>query len=618
MISPRSPLKIPVSIALLLLALTAAAAPPPHLSRTGDRWARATLRRMTLQEKVGQMILVWARVQFLNPRSAEYLRLRQEMRRYHVGSFGVTIAVEHGHLVKNQPLEAAMLTNRLQRDSKYPLLFAADFERGLSMRLNGATAFPSAMAFGAAGDPELAREFGRITALESRAIGIQWNWFPIADINSNPANPIINTRSFGADPSLVSSMVAAYIAGAHSGGMLTTAKHFPGHGDTDTDSHLSLARVNAPLDRLNTLELAPFRAAIAAGVDSVMIGHLTVPALEPDPDRPASISHRIATDLLQERLGFHGLVVTDALEMGALTQVFPGDKAQVSAAEAVQAVLAGNDMVIIPADLAGAYNGLVRAVQTGQIARERIDQRVLKILRVKASLGLNRNRFVSLDQVPELVAQPDNLAVAQQVADRAITLVRDNTHQLPLATNPEAAAVAPVAIVFTDNARFTEGGQQFLQSLRERVPNAASFVVDADNVDALAPQILDAVARTPRVLALAESFPSAGRTVQGKATGSAGLDPGPEQLLSRVLTVANAKTTLIAFGNPYIGSSFPDVATYLCTFSNTPGSAIAAVRALFGEIPITGQLPVEIPGLGSRSTGIRVSAIPDAAKQTEP
>ena len=573
---------------------------------------------MTLQEKVGQMILVWARVQFLNPRSAEYLRLRQEMRRYHVGSFGVTIAVEHGHLVKNQPLEAAMLTNRLQRDSKYPLLFAADFERGLSMRLNGATAFPSAMAFGAAGDPELAREFGRITALESRAIGIQWNWFPIADINSNPANPIINTRSFGADPSLVSSMVAAYIAGAHSGGMLTTAKHFPGHGDTDTDSHLSLARVNAPLDRLNTLELAPFRAAIAAGVDSVMIGHLTVPALEPDPDRPASISHRIATDLLQERLGFHGLVVTDALEMGALTQVFPGDKAQVSAAEAVQAVLAGNDMVIIPADLAGAYNGLVRAVQTGQIARERIDQRVLKILRVKASLGLNRNRFVSLDQVPELVAQPDNLAVAQQVADRAITLVRDNTHQLPLATNPEAAAVAPVAIVFTDNARFTEGGQQFLQSLRERVPNAASFVVDADNVDALAPQILDAVARTPRVLALAESFPSAGRTVQGKATGSAGLDPGPEQLLSRVLTVANAKTTLIAFGNPYIGSSFPDVATYLCTFSNTPGSAIAAVRALFGEIPITGQLPVEIPGLGSRSTGIRVSAIPDAAKQTEP
>jgi len=608
--------KIRVFIALLLLALTASAAPPPHLNRSGDRWARATLRKMSLQEKIGQMILVWARVRFLNSRSPEYLRLRQEIRRYHVGSFGVTIAVEHGHLVKNQPLEAAMLTNRLQRDSKYPLLFAADFERGLSMRLNGATAFPAAMAFGAARDPQLARQFGRISALESRAIGIHWNWFPIADINSNPANPIINTRSFGADPALVSAMVTAYIAGAHSAGLLTTAKHFPGHGDTDTDSHLALARVNAPLDRLNALELAPFRAAIAAGVDSIMIGHLTVPAIEPDPDRPASISHRIVTDLLQQQLGFHGLVVTDALDMGALTQVFPGNKAQVSAAEAVQAVLAGNDMVIIPADLDGAYNGLLHAVQSGLISRQRIDRSVLKILRLKASLGLNRKRFVSLDQVPELVAQPDSLDLAQQVSDRAITLVRDTTHQLPLAATSQAAPVAPVAIVLTDNARFTEGGQQFLQSLHERAPNATSFLADADNVDALAPQILDAIAHATRVLVLAESFPSAGRVVQGKATGSAGLDPGPQQLLARVLAAANPRTILIAFGNPYIGSSFPDVATYLCTFSNTPGSATAAVRAIFGEIPITGQLPVEIPGIGARNSGIQLPATHTPPTQT--
>uniref|UniRef100_E6QLE0 beta-N-acetylhexosaminidase n=1 Tax=mine drainage metagenome TaxID=410659 RepID=E6QLE0_9ZZZZ len=609
-------MKIRVFIALLLLALTASAAPPPHLNRSGDRWARATLRKMSLQEKIGQMILVWARVRFLNSRSPEYLRLRQEIRRYHVGSFGVTIAVEHGHLVKNQPLEAAMLTNRLQRDSKYPLLFAADFERGLSMRLNGATAFPAAMAFGAARDPQLARQFGRISALESRAIGIHWNWFPIADINSNPANPIINTRSFGADPALVSAMVTAYIAGAHSAGLLTTAKHFPGHGDTDTDSHLALARVNAPLDRLNALELAPFRAAIAAGVDSIMIGHLTVPAIEPDPDRPASISHRIVTDLLQQQLGFHGLVVTDALDMGALTQVFPGNKAQVSAAEAVQAVLAGNDMVIIPADLDGAYNGLLHAVQSGLISRQRIDRSVLKILRLKASLGLNRKRFVSLDQVPELVAQPDSLDLAQQVSDRAITLVRDTTHQLPLAATSQAAPVAPVAIVLTDNARFTEGGQQFLQSLHERAPNATSFLADADNVDALAPQILDAIAHATRVLVLAESFPSAGRVVQGKATGSAGLDPGPQQLLARVLAAANPRTILIAFGNPYIGSSFPDVATYLCTFSNTPGSATAAVRAIFGEIPITGQLPVEIPGIGARNSGIQLPATHTPPTQT--
>ncbi len=194
-------------------------------------------------------------------------------------------------LFKSEPLEAAALTNGLQKDSKYPLLFAADFERGLSMRLNGATAFPAAMAFGAAGDPELARQFGKITRKKSRAIGVQWNWFPVADVNSNPANPIINTRSFGEDPALVRWMVTAYIEGARSEGLLTTVKHFPGHGDTDTDSHLTLARVTASMDRLNTVELVPFRAAIAAGVDSVMTGHSSFRPLSPTPIvRPAFLA----------------------------------------------------------------------------------------------------------------------------------------------------------------------------------------------------------------------------------------------------------------------------------------------------------------------------------------
>jgi beta-N-acetylhexosaminidase len=240
-------------VVALLTALYASAATPVHLDRQGEKWAASTLRNMTLEEKVGQMIMVWARVQFLNVESPEYLQLREQMRRYHVGGFGVTVATEEGMVIKNQPLEAAYLTNGLQKDSKYPLLFAADFERGLSMRLSGTTAFPAAMAFGAAGDTELAREFGRISARESRAIGIQWNWFPVADVNSNPANPIINTRSFGEDPAQVGAMVAAYIGGAHSAGLLTTVKHFPGHGDTDTDSHIGLARVTASLDRLNTV-----------------------------------------------------------------------------------------------------------------------------------------------------------------------------------------------------------------------------------------------------------------------------------------------------------------------------------------------------------------------------
>ncbi len=584
----------------LICCLSAHATATMRLNRSGERWARRTLRHMTIEEKVGQMMLIWAHMEFTNPASPEYQHLLKEMQTYHIGNFGLTIPSMDGHLVKGQPLEAAALTNQLQSDSKLPLLFAADFERGLSMRLDGVTAFPSAMAFGATNDPHLVEQFGRISALESRAIGIQWNWFPVADINSNPANPIINTRSFGADPEQVSRMVVAYIAGAHTGGLLVTAKHFPGHGDTDTDSHLSLARVKASRDELDHVELVPFRAAIAASVDAVMIGHLTVPALEPDPDRPASISYRITTDLLQKQLGFHGLVVTDALDMGALMQAFHGNAAQVSGEEAVAAVQAGNDMVMIPADVAGAYFGLLDAVKTGVIPRERIDRSVLKILRLKATLGLNRNRRVSLDQITEELSQPQNLALAQSISERAITLVRDEGQQLPL-----AVGMHTVALVLTDDAHHTEGGQAFLRALRQRLPDVQSFLVDSENVGALSPRVLAALPSAQRIVVLAESFPSAGRTVAGKATGSAGLDPGSMHLLRSVLDLAGKRTVVIAFGNPYIGTSFPDVSTYLCTFSNTAGSGIAAALAAMGEIPITGHLPVALPGLARLGDGIQ-------------
>ena len=594
-------------------ACSALAAPPVHLDRKGERWAAATLRKMSLEEKIGQMIMPWARVEFMNVNDPKYLLLQEEMRKYHVGGFGVTVFTDAGSLLKSEPLEAAALTNGLQKDSKYPLLFAADFERGLSMRLNGATAFPAAMAFGAAGDPELARQFGKITAEEARAIGVQWNWFPVADVNSNPANPIINTRSFGEDPKLVSNMIDAYIAGARSEGMLTTVKHFPGHGDTDTDSHLTLARVNAGMDRLNQVELVPFRAAIAAGVDSVMTAHVTVPAIEPDPNRPASVSSKVITGLLKEQLGFKGLVVTDALDMGALTRVFSGTPAQISASEAVAAIQAGNDMVIIPADLDGAHNGLLQAVKTGTLTEKRIDESVLKILRIKASVGLDRNRFVNLAEVSKEVAKPENVAIAQQVADRAITLVSDASHLAPLKTNPVASAQtleAPanpsgiVAVIFTDNARNSEGGRMFAYQLRQRVPDAAVLYVDDANSSFIAPEVMTAVANAKSVIALAEAVPSARRTTQGQAGGSVALNQSAAQLLDNIMNSARGKTIVVAFGNPYIGSQIPNLGTYLCTFSNTPTSAIALAKALFGEISIQGRLPVTIPGIAERNGGV--------------
>jgi beta-N-acetylhexosaminidase len=592
---------------------------PAHLDRKGEKWAAKTLQKMSLEQKIGQMIMVWAPVQFMNVNGPDYLALRDEMSKYHVGGFGITAMNDGPYILKNQPLEAAALTNQLQRDSKYPLLFAADFERGLSMRINGTTVFPHAMAFGASGDRDLAFQFGRISAIESRAIGVHWNWFPVADVNSNPANPIINTRSFGEDPNLVSDFVKTYIAGAHEEGMLTTVKHFPGHGDTDTDTHLTLARVNGNLERLNSVELVPFRSAIAAGVDSVMVAHVTVPAIEPDPNCPASISSHVVDGVLKHDLGFHGLVVTDGLNMGALTRVFSGNTAQISAKAAVAAVRAGNDMVIIPGDLDGAYHGLLEAVRRGEITEARIDESVLKILRVKASLNLHRERLVDLSAVSRLVTQPESVAVAQKVADKAITVVRDNHLVLPLKATATPTATGDsqqqqadpdtAVIVFTDDARSTEGGRVFGRQLRMRVPGATIFYVDESNAGSISQQVLSAVEQAREVVAVAEVIPSAGRTrrTNGQAVGSADLQQDSSQLLASVLQKAAAKTVVVAMGNPYIVNSMPEVQTYVCTFSNTPTSAISAVRALFGEIPVTGHTPVTIPGIAKRGQGLELT-----------
>lgn len=598
-----------------------------HLDHSGEKWARKTLSKLSLREKVGQMLMVWAPIRFMNIDGPDYLKLRDALEKYHVGGFGVTAMNDGPFLLRNQPLEAAALTNELQQDSKYPLIFAADFERGLSMRIDGTTVFPHAMAFGAAGDKDLAFQFGSVVARESRAIGVHWNWFPVADVNSNPANPIINTRSFGEDPKQVGDMVTAYIAGARSGGLLTTVKHFPGHGDTDTDTHLTMARVNGDRKRLDSVELVPFRAAIAAGVDSVMVAHVTVPALEPDPNRPASISYNVVTGLLKRELGFRGLVITDGMAMGALTKMFSGSSFEISKESAVAAIKAGNDMVLVPPDLEGAYKGILEAVQRGEISEERIDESVLKILRIKASLGLHRHRLVDLAAVTREVARPESVALAQKVADNAITLVRDNNQVLPLQRTastlnasqitappgigaPKASSEAAV-IILTDDVRSGDAGRVFGSQIRSRIPNASVLYVDDRSVDTIKHDVLLAVESAKKVIVVAEAFPSGGRMVRrsGVETGSAGLDQGSEDLLTQIVKTAGKKTAVVALGNPYIISSVPEVQTYLCTFSNTPTSAMSAVRALFGEIPIRGHMPVTIPGVTQYGAGLERAPI---------
>lgn len=592
---------------------------PIKLDKGGEKWAEKTLKHMTLEEKVGQMFMVWARVEFSNVDSHQYKLLDDAITKYHVGGFGVTVPVESGLLVKGDPYDAAMLTNNLQREAKIPLLMAADFERGLTMRLNGATMFPYAMAFGAAGKPEYAEEFGRITGLEARAIGIHWNWFPDADVNSNPVNPVINTRSFSGDPTQVGDMAAAYIKGAHESGMLTTAKHFPGHGDTATDTHIGFAVVNGNLQRLESVELPPFQKAINAGVDSVMIAHVTVPALDPDPDHVASTSPKIVTDLLKDKMGFKGLVVTDALDMNGLMRLYsqtPG--VNPSGAAAVAAVKAGNDMILIPHDMAGAIDGVEKAVRSGEIPEKQIDASVLKILEIKASIGLNKARLVDPEAVGRLVAEPQNVATGQQIADAAVTLVRDNGKVLPLeyrrrGTNPGASAYTEVekigdrtvVVVFTDDLR-SDLGWAFERDFRARINDANVIFVDPAVAKAYTDQVMAAVGQAEKVIVPVYSFPVAGRVIQtpNGPTNSVALPEASANLLHQILAAAGAKTVVLAMGNPYVASDFPEVQTYLCTFSIAQVSELSAVKALFGEIPIGGHLPVSIPEIAERGAGI--------------
>ncbi len=584
---------------------------PVHLDKKGEKWARESLKKMSLEQKIGQMFMIWSQARFLNVDSPEYIRLRDTMRRYHLGGFGLTVRYEEGLLEKNPPLEAAMVTNQLQKDSEFPLIFGADFERGLAFRLKEGTDFPHAMAFGATGNAEFARQAGRITAQESRAIGVQWNWFPVADVNSNPANPIINTRSFGEDPKLVGDMVAAYIEGAHEYGMLTTAKHFPGHGDTDSDSHTSVPIVNQDKAYFENIALPPFRAAIKAGVDAIMVAHILAPALDPASDHVASVSPAIVTGLLKQQMGFTGLVVTDAMDMNGLTKLFPEGGSAAAGRAAVAAVKAGNDMLLIPSNLEGSYNGLLQAVRGGEIPESRIDESVLKILRAKASAGLNKAKLVDINAVNEIVARPASLATAQQIADAAVTLVRDNHQVLPLkatrpGTNAPQNAYQPPAethnrtllLIFTDDSR-SDWGRMVDQQVRLRIPDTQVMYIDPRDAAGLTQPVMDAVQQAEKVIAAVYVVPSA-----GKIGNSMTVQDAMASLLREVLQAAAGKTVVAAMGNPYIATQFPEIQTYVCTFSNSQVSELSAVKAMFGEIPMPGHLPVTIPNFANRGAGL--------------
>lgn len=591
---------------------------PVHLTNDGAKWAEKTLKKLSLEEKIGQLFMVRVIMpQFVNITSPGYQAWREQISRYHLGALLLTVPAEGPSLSKSEPYEIAMLINQLQHDNKVPLIMAADYERGLSMRLNGVTVFPHAMAFGAAGRPEFAEQFGRIVAEESRAIGVEWNLFPVVDVNSNPANPVINTRSFGEDPAQVSAMGSAYVRGARKAGLLTAAKHFPGHGDTATDSHLGVAAVNRTREQMEQIDLPPFRAAIDAGSDAVMVAHVTAAALEPDSNKVATTSSAVVTQLLKRQMRFTGLIVTDAMDMAGLTRVYPEGGSAAAGHAAVDAIKAGNDMLLLPSDLDGAYHGLLNAVRHGDISEKQIDQSVLKILRAKASVGLNKATQVDINQISTVISKPENLALAQQMADGALTLVRENGKVLPLKRQATAAPTQGygviqtegsklLCVIFADDVR-NDDGRQLLRELRARVPDIRVIYVDPRIAAGSAQELQSAVSAAENVLIGIYMVPVAGRAVRKEGTTAVNSISMPEStaaLLQSILAAKRDKTVVVSFGSPYVAADFPEIENYVCAYSNVITSEIAAAKALFGEIPFHGRLPVTIPGFADRGTGM--------------
>ena len=567
-------------------------APLPKTSATVRRW----LKGMSLRDEVAQLVFIPVHTGHPSTRSREYRKFVHLIRDTKIGGLILTNVSNGRGIQKAEPYAAAALFNRAQRLARVPLLVGADFERGASMRVDGTTPFPHAMAFGATGDPDFSRYEGQVTAREARALGVQWVYAPDADVNNNPDNPIINIRSFGEDPQAVAAEVTAFIEGAHSdkrNPILVTAKHFPGHGDTSVDSHLNLAVISADRARLDRVELVPFKAAIAAGVDAIMTAHIAVPALAP-PDLPATLSPAILTGLLRKDLGFKGLVITDSLEMGGIAKGFSTGEA------CVRALQAGADTLLMPADPDAAVRAVVAAVEDGRLTRRRIEESVIRILAAKEKLGLARRRFVDVEAVGDVIDAPEAALKAQEIADRAVTLVRNTDNLVPLAHPAQACYV-----ILTEG-RYSTEGQAFAQEIRKRARSASLVTLDPT---APRDELDDAVSK----LGSCETYAVAAFSTVSSYRGSIGLEGDLPHVMD-LLAATGKPVALVALGNPYLLRNFPNVAAYLATFSNVPPSEIAAVRALWGEIEVHGHLPVTIPGFAARGDGI---VVPRKATQAE-
>lgn len=573
-------------------------------------WVDSVMATLSLRDKAAQ--LVWPQVfgDYTPDNSATWIRVENLIREHHVGGFIMSVG---------SPYETAVKLNRMQGMSTLPLVISADYETGAGFRtrggyflpnainLGGAVVFAPQMALGATRDTSLAYEQGRITARESRALGVHVAFAPVMDVNNNPANPVIGARSFGEDPDLVGAMGASLIRGLQEHGMLATAKHFPGHGDTETNSHLAITTVTASRARLDTLELRPFRRAVQAGVGAIMTFHGVVPALDTTPV-PVTLSPRVMTELLRNELRFDGLLVTDALDMtGVLAQVRPTATARMEAGNygnaavpsvgiaevVVQALLAGVDILLMPSDIPASIDAVVSAVQGGRISQARLDASVRRVLALKQRFALDRNRFVSLDSLHAIVGDSSHAAIAQRIAQRSITLAKDSLNLVPLSRTPLRRVLSITIANRTDLA----AGVTFNAELRRGTAS-----VRAEYVDPASPDL--SIDRLVRLADSADVTIISSYLSQGSAVATTAAPANILGLFQR-LAANGRRLVVVGFGNPYLLREIPYVPTYLLAWGPFPLSQRAAAIALIGEEPISGRMPISIPPFVGYGGGVQ-------------
>lgn len=557
-----------------------AASGPPLTEAQQQRWVDSTLASLSLRDRVAQMVMVWTLGDYTNTRDPSYAELIKWVETDKVGGVAMSLGT---------PIEVAAKLNDLQGRARVPLIVGADLEPGLGrleggvfshymLEAGGATVLPSAMAIAATGREEDAYDAARIIALEGRAAGIHINFAPTVDVSNNPANPVINTRSFGENPQRVARLSAAFVRGTQDAGMLATAKHFPGHGDTDVDSHVGFPVISASRARLDSVELVPFKAAIRAGAALVMTGHFALPAID-DSSVPATLSPKILTTLLRDSLHFVGTTITDAMTMEGIGKGYTTEQSS------VLAVKAGANILLKTRDPTRAIDGVVAAVERGEITRARIDSAARRVLALKAQSGLAGSRFVSLSALREIVGAPEHRATAVSIAQRAVTLIRDRDQLVPLRRD---ARVLVVQYAPETEIRAGRILGATLRSGRAAVGQTTILprVTPAATGDLLAS--MGRVADSSDIVVIAAYV----RRVEGEGRFAI-----PQRIAMWMDSVAQRRpVVVVALGNPYLIRQIPNADGYLVTYGVSDALERAAARVLLGQAPTTGKIPVSLPG----------------------